>query len=123
MTTTGVRSIVVYVRDPEESRRFYERALGLRAIGAAAGRVEFDIDGIRLLLHPTTVDDVDRGVARHGRTEIYFRCEDVDAAAAELRSAGVEIIQEATDQPWGERDVAVIDPDGLPVFLTQQLEP
>lgn len=120
MATTPVRSIVIYVRDPETSQEFYELALGAHAQPAAAGRVELQVGDIRLLLHPTTVDELDEVVARHSRTEIYFSCDDVDARTETLRRAGAHILAPPTDQPWGERDAAVMDPDGLPLFLTQR---
>lgn len=116
-----VRSVILYVADTSMSRRFYERALDTPARDINNGRVEFDVGGTRLLLHPTSVDEQDRAAARHGRTEVYFLVEDVDVTVARLKDAGVEVIQESTDQHWGERDAAVLDPDGLPLFLTQAL--
>ena len=44
---------------------------------------------------------------------------DVDEALGELRDKGVPVLQEAMDEPWGERDAAVLDPDGYPIYLTQ----
>lgn len=121
MNTPFIRSIVLYVSDTSASRRFYEHALGLEASGTDSGRVEFDVGGTRLLLHPTSVDEQDRASARHGRTEVYVMVDDLDAALDRLRQGGVEVIQEVTEQPWGERDAAVLDPDGFPLFLTQAL--
>jgi lactoylglutathione lyase len=72
------------------------------------------------VLHPTDTDADDRAHARHGRTVVYFEVDDVYAAVLELRSAGVEVVQEPSDQPWGERDAMAVDPDGFPVLLTQR---
>ena len=121
METPSVRSIVLYVADPSASRLFYERALGLAASGTHSGRVEFDVCGTRLLLHPTSVDEQDRSAARHGRTEVYFMVDDLEASVGRLREGGAEMMQEITVRPWGERDAAVLDPDGFPLFLTQVL--
>ncbi|HUB41033.1 MAG TPA: VOC family protein [Streptosporangiaceae bacterium] len=57
--------------------------------------------------------------ARHGRTELHLGVLDVDEALGELRDKGVPVLQEAMDEPWGERDAAVLDPDGYPIYLTQ----
>ncbi|WP_150460201.1 VOC family protein [Nesterenkonia ebinurensis] len=119
MSTALIRSIVLYVSDPATSQRFYERALGITASGVTNGRVEFEAGGIRLLLHPTSVDEHDRAAARHGRTEVYFTVDDLEASLVRLREGGAEVIQEIIEQPWGERDAAVVDPDGFPLFLTQ----
>jgi lactoylglutathione lyase len=43
----------------------------------------------------------------------------VDRTVAQLRCAGVPIIVEPVDQPWGERVAYVMDPDGNLVMLTR----
>jgi len=119
ISVTGIRTVALYVANPATARRFYEDLLHLPVVAEHHGRVQLDAGGVRLLLHPTDTDTDDRAQARHGRTEVYFEVRDVDAAVLELRSAGVEIVQEPTDQPWGERDAMVLDPDGFPVLLTE----
>jgi lactoylglutathione lyase len=42
---------------------------------------------------------------------------DVDATLAGLRAAGVPVVGEPEDQPWGERLAGVRDPDGRLVYL------
>ena len=37
-----------------------------------------------------------------------------------LREAGVEIVEEPADQPWGERVARVHDPDGNLVIIGQR---
>jgi catechol 2,3-dioxygenase-like lactoylglutathione lyase family enzyme len=46
--------------------------------------------------------------------QLAFRVmrQEVDACAAELRVAGVPIVFEPTDQPWGHRTLFFRDPDG-----------
>ena len=119
MSVTGVRTVALYVANPTAARRFYEGLLGLPVVSEHHGRVQLDAGGVRLLLHPTDTDANDRAQARHGRTEVYFEVADVDGTVLELRSAGVEVVQDPTDQPWGERDAMVLDPDGFPIFLTE----
>jgi lactoylglutathione lyase len=43
--------------------------------------------------------------------------DDCDAAVAMLRGAGVAVLEEPSDQPWGERMAKVTDPDGNPVVI------
>jgi lactoylglutathione lyase len=43
--------------------------------------------------------------------------DDCDAAVTALRGAGVAVLQEPADQPWGERMARVADPDGNPVVI------
>ena len=47
----------------------------------------------------------------------WLYTDDVDQAVGELRDAGVEVKQEPVDQPWGERQATVVDPDGYDVHL------
>lgn len=119
---TGIRSVVLYVADAEESRRFYEGRLGLPVQRETGGRIELSVGPTRLLLHPTDLDDQDHATARHGRTEVYYEVADVDAVVKELTEAGVDLMQPPASEPWGERDACVLDPDGFPVFLTQAIE-
>jgi lactoylglutathione lyase len=35
----------------------------------------------------------------------------------ELRAAGVEVVAEPEDKPWGERVVSVADPDGYTIHI------
>jgi len=52
------------------------------------------------------------------RIELCVYVEDVDAAVAAAREAGVRIVAEPSDQVWGERVAYVADPDGNLVMLT-----
>jgi catechol 2,3-dioxygenase-like lactoylglutathione lyase family enzyme len=115
----GLRTVVVHVADVDRAAAFYEHALGLPRVYEHHGRIAVQLGEARLLLHPADLDSVDITTARHGRTELYLGVQDVDAALSELRNLGVPVLQEATDEPWGERDAAVLDPDGYPVYLTQ----
>ena len=55
--------------------------------------------------------------ATGARFELFTYVDDVDAAVAAMRAAGVRIIRDAEDMPWGERVAYVLDPDGNPVTL------
>jgi lactoylglutathione lyase len=58
-----------------------------------------------------------RPVSGH-RFELCVYTDDVDAAVARLREAGVAVLVEPADQPWQERLAYVEDPDGTPVMIT-----
>jgi lactoylglutathione lyase len=57
----------------------------------------------------------------HGgqRFALWVYAENCDAAVERLRGAGVEVIEEPADQPWGERTARVLDPDGNEVIIGQ----
>jgi len=44
--------------------------------------------------------------------------QDVDQLAAAIRERGGQLAQELTDQPWGARDFAVVDPDGFTISIS-----
>jgi lactoylglutathione lyase len=54
------------------------------------------------------------------RFSLWVYADDCDAAVEHLRSAGVKIVEESTDQPWGERVARVVDPDGNVVIVGQR---
>ena len=54
------------------------------------------------------------------RITIWVYAEDCDAAVAMLGAAGVTVVQEPVDQPWGERMAIVADPDGNRVIVGQR---
>lgn len=53
------------------------------------------------------------------RFTLWVYADDCDAAVERLRTAGVEIVEEPADQPWGERITRVLDPDGNLVIIGQ----
>lgn len=40
-----------------------------------------------------------------------------------MKSSGIPIAHELCDEPWGERHFAVVDPNGIPVNISQLIEP
>jgi lactoylglutathione lyase len=56
-------------------------------------------------------------VAPTGPISLWLYADDCDAAVERLRSAGVRVLQEPADQPWGERVARVADPDGNEVLI------
>ena len=47
--------------------------------------------------------------------------QDIDELAAAIRARGGELAQEPTDQPWGARDFAVVDPDGFKISISSRM--
>ena len=55
------------------------------------------------------------------RFSLWVYADDCDAAVARLRTAGVTVVEEPADQPWGERVARVLDPDGNEVLIGQRM--
>ncbi|HSK51933.1 MAG TPA: VOC family protein [Clostridia bacterium] len=53
--------------------------------------------------------------ARAGSVDLWVYVDDCDATVERLRAAGVPVLEEPLDQPWGERVALVEDPNGIRV--------
>ncbi|GAA4627931.1 VOC family protein [Cellulomonas oligotrophica] len=114
--------------DPEASLRFYRDLLGLEVrndvgyegmrwitVGPPGGA------GTSVVLHPPAVDpgisDDERRtilelMAKGSYGALTLATPDLDGTFDALVAAGVDVVQEPTDQPYGVRDAAVRDPAG-----------
>ena len=52
------------------------------------------------------------------RFEMFVYVEDADQVVGQLVDAGVTVLREPADLPWGERFAYVADPDGNPVAIS-----
>jgi lactoylglutathione lyase len=57
------------------------------------------------------------GDLANDRVTLWVYAGDCDKAVDRLRDAGVPVLQEPADQPWGERMATVTDPDGNRVIV------
>jgi lactoylglutathione lyase len=60
------------------------------------------------------------GVLINDRITLWVYVRDCDAAFDRMRTAGVQVVQEPVDQPWGERMATVVDPDGNRVIIASR---
>lgn len=112
MTTTGLRRMIVSVADVERSLRFYRDVLELAANPAPPGFAVLSVPGgIDLMLHERPPTPGLAGVAAS------FAVSDVDAATKAAAEIGCTVLDEPADQPWGERQSVLTDPDGHVVCL------
>ena len=70
-------------------------------------------------------DDFAKGRDRQKGAGLRFYCvtaQDIDQLAAAIKERGGQLSQEPTDQPWGTRDFAVVDPNGFNISITTELK-
>ncbi|MGH2675333.1 MAG: VOC family protein [Actinomycetota bacterium] len=115
--------VILYVRDLDESVRFYREVLGLPFGDRMETYAEFRLANLKLgLLDRRVVPDLLGGdPGRGGGSEIVFLVEDVDAEAERLRAGGARILSGPSDRPWGHRTLHLSDPDGHVVELAQEI--
>ncbi len=122
----------VIVHDPDEALSFYRDTLGLDVRNDVAresfrwitvGSSEQPEVSIVLTNYlngsPADNDAIAGLVAKGALNGVHFHADDLEATFEQLRSAGAEIVQEPTDQPWGARDGAVRDPSGNLIRIDQ----
>ena len=117
---------VVYATDVEAMAAFYER-LGFQMhfrlpdegvpgyVGMRRGASELAITTVE---SPRTLAGVEP-LGGGPRFELFVYVDDVDGTIAALRRAGITVLRDAVDMPWGERVGFVADPEGNPVSLAQ----
>jgi catechol 2,3-dioxygenase-like lactoylglutathione lyase family enzyme len=97
------------VADTRVGRDFYEGFLGLTE--------EFDLGWVTSFRSPTgaTVHLVSGDATAPEPSAISVTVGDVDAAYADARRRGYEIVYPLTSEPWGVRRFFVRDPNGVVV--------
>ena len=108
---------VLRVAEFAAAQRFYVEALGFatdwvwQPDAAAPGFAQLSRGGLSLYLSA----DADEGASGEG--SVYLYVDDVDAWQRELEQRGVALEAPARNQPWGNRELSLRDPDGNRVTL------
>jgi catechol 2,3-dioxygenase-like lactoylglutathione lyase family enzyme len=110
--------LILRPSDPERSRRFYRDTLGLavyREFGPidSPGVVFFLGSGF-LEVSGHSEDALDaRGMA------VWLQVRDLEEEHTRLVTAGVRILREPREEPWGLREMWIEDPDGVRLVLVE----
>jgi catechol 2,3-dioxygenase-like lactoylglutathione lyase family enzyme len=109
--------ILLRPREPDRSRRFYRDILGLgiyREFGPPGdpGLVFFLGHGF-LEVAGRSKDAPAPGLA------IWLQVRDVAAEHERLRAAGVRVLREPKQEPWGLVEMWIEDPDGVRIVLVE----
>jgi len=114
----AVTAVTLFVDDLAAARDWYARAFGLPEFHSDDVSVVFSFDGLLInllqsteapgLIAPAAVGAADAGA----RAQYTITVDDVGAAVAALRAAGVEVLNGPMDREWGVRTAAFADPAG-----------
>jgi catechol 2,3-dioxygenase-like lactoylglutathione lyase family enzyme len=107
--------IALFTDDVAGVRRFYEFLLGGPPEAEWPGGAIFAAGDVKVLVHERVVEAYE-GPANEDHFAVGVP--DVDTACEELRAAGLELLVEPRDFPWG-RSAYLRDPDGRMVELSQ----
>jgi catechol 2,3-dioxygenase-like lactoylglutathione lyase family enzyme len=103
--------------DLDRSRRFYRDALGLavyREFGPA------DDPGVVFFLGQGLLEVSGHGPgAAAGPVMLWLQVRDVRAEHGRLVAAGVTVLREPVEEPWGLTEMWIEDPDGVRIVLVE----
>lgn len=106
--------VILYTNDMDKAKKFYTEALGLSAEPSSAPtfiRLRSG-GGSMMALQDANTTDLPPAQGTHDQSiEISFEVEDVDATYRQWKSAGVEVVTEPKDLPFGRYFMAK-DPEG-----------
>lgn len=122
-----VDTITLFVEDLERSKVFYQDVFGLPVLFEDENSAVFRFENtlINLLETPAAHELIEpavvAGPGAGSRFQLTINVDDVDAAVAELRAHGVELLNGPMDRAWGVRTAAFTDPGGHIWELAQRL--
>jgi len=108
-------SPMIVVSDIERSRRFYAEVLGEEVLHDLGNYVVFK-GGFSMMGREAWRK---LAGAEHG-FELYFEEEDVESFARALGDA--PLLTPLSEEPWGQRTVRLLDPDGHAVEVGEPME-
>ncbi|MFC9787269.1 VOC family protein [Rhodococcus sp. NPDC127528] len=107
--------IIVRPADYPVTRDFYAHTLGLAVAREYPGGTVF-------FAGQSLIEVAGHGGPGAGSTfagAIWLQVRDLRQAQSELELAGVPIVREARQEPWGLHEMWIADPDGVPIVLVQ----
>ncbi len=107
---------IVRVRDARASARFYVEAMGFVVDWEHRFAEGFPLY-VQVSRSPLTLHLSEHHDGEICAADFFVGVPDVDAAYQDMVQRGVQPATEPTDQPYGIRDFALVDPDGHRITL------
>jgi catechol 2,3-dioxygenase-like lactoylglutathione lyase family enzyme len=108
---------VIFVKDIEVSKRFYQDLLGIKIVQDCGIFIlfegDFSIHQAKELLNTVYKKEIAEGNDLQGKKnlEIYFECDKLDELYAKLKEQNIEFIHGIEKQSWGQNVFRFYDPD------------
>ncbi|BBB91478.1 MAG TPA: VOC family protein [Methylomusa anaerophila] len=106
----------------QESKEYYIKYFQFQLVYESDWYIELLAPGLPTTGISFVLPQRDAGEFFFGKGLILsFEVEDVDAEYRRLTEAGLDIVQELQDKPWGERSFVVDDPNGVHLYIYESI--
>ena len=106
-----------------ESRDFYVKYFGAKVTFDCGWYVNLELGKATSTLQFMAPRDPGPPVCNPAGLTYNFSVDDVDEEYAHLTAAGLEPVMPLEDHPWGDRGFAVLDPNGVTLYIYSDREP
>ena len=117
MAIIGMHALL-YTSEPEALRATLRDVFGWKYVDAGDGWLIFALPPAELGIHPAEGPTFESGT----RHQLTLMCDDIDATVRELRSKGVEVRGDPSDEGWGITVMLGL-PGGVELMLYQPRHP
>ncbi|MFB8031246.1 VOC family protein [Streptomyces sp. NPDC056465] len=120
-------TVLLAVRDPEASSRFFTSHLGFREVLVTGGFIQLSRDDagvdLAVLSHHSEHHRTWRQPAAPPDVMVSFAVTGLAAEHERLRREGVRITMPLRQEPWGEWALQLTDPNGIVIQLVEWMPP
>lgn len=117
-------SVLITVEEIARSRHFYQTILGQKIKFDFGENVLFE-NGIAIHLknHFKSIPGLESYEVLPGmkNIELYFEDEKIQEVEATLKKSGISFIHKIQEQPWRQRVMRILDPDGYIVEIGESM--
>jgi predicted enzyme related to lactoylglutathione lyase len=121
---------ILFVADPQRSKRFYAALLDSAPLLDVPGMIEFDLGGAKLglMANDNIARIISPPLAHPGsgggapRCELYLLIDDLPLAMERAERAGALVVDPLMNRDWGHRAAYFADPDGHVIALAEPLD-
>lgn len=106
-----------------ESKEFYMKHFAFQLVYESDWYIELLAPGNPAIGVSFTLPQREAGEFFNKGLILSFEVDDADAEYRRLKAAGLEIVQDLVDKPWGERSFVVDDPNGVHLYIYKTIPP
>lgn len=107
----------------EESRDFYVEHFGAKVVFDCGWYVDLQFGPETSTMQFMSPQEGGPPPCNPAGLVYNFEVEDVDAEHERLTAEGIETVMPLEDHPWGDRGFAILDPNGITLYIYTETEP